>query len=217
MRTSPAPGASPTAAGFPTASGELACVLLARTLGPPDPPLTDGEIALRMRRAEDVPSIAKASHDPETRRWLDDEPLTAERQRDSVARAEESWRTGKSAPFVIADAATDAPLGLVTMHFGDDQEVAGLAVTPYSRGNAGAASPRRRSGSRQNWGLRTVGLQRVFAETAVENLASARAIERAGLLREGVLRAHCKTHGQRHDCMMFSLVRADIRDVESRD
>ena len=116
----------------------------------------------------------------------------------------------------VPSTATDAPLGLVTMHFGDDQEVAGLAVTvfPGERGR-GVASKALRLAA--NWGLRTVGLQRVFAETAVENLASARAIERAGLLREGVLRAHCKTHGQRHDCMMFSLVRADIRDVESRD
>jgi ribosomal-protein-alanine N-acetyltransferase len=65
--------------------------------------------------------------------------------------------------------------------------------------------------------LRELGLQRVFAETAVENVASARAIEKAGFQREGLLRAHCKTHGRRHDCIIFSLVPSDIGNVGQRD
>lgn len=156
-----------------------------------------------------MPSIAEASHDPETRRWLEEEPLTPERQRDSVARAEERWRTGKSAPFVIADASTDAPLGLLSLHVADDEEVGELAITvfPHERGR-GVASRALRLGAQ--WGLREIGLQRVFAEAAVENVASARAIERAGFQREGVLRSHCKTHGRRHDCVIFSLIAEDI-------
>jgi RimJ/RimL family protein N-acetyltransferase len=162
-----------------------------------------------MRLEEDVPSIAEASHDPETRRWLDDEPLTADRQRDNVARAEDQWRSGKSAPFVIADAETDAPLGILNVQFKDDEEVAELAVAvfPPARGR-GVAS--RALHLAAVWGLRELGLERVFAETAVENLASVRAIEKAGFQREGLLRAHCKTHGQRHDCIIFSVVRGDL-------
>ena len=176
---------------------------------PPDPPLTDGEIVLRLRGDEDVTPLAEASNDPETRRWLDDEPLTEDRQRDGVARAEEKWRSGESAPFVIADAATDAPLGLLNLQFGDDDEVAGLAVSvfPLARGH-GLASRALRLGA--VWGLSEIGLRRVFAEAAAENAASIRAIEKAGFQREGVLRAHCKTHGRRHDCVMFSLVVEDI-------
>jgi RimJ/RimL family protein N-acetyltransferase len=189
--------------------------LARRSLVPPDPPLTDGEIILRTRRHEDVQSIADASHDPETRRWLDDEPLSADRQRDSVARAEERWRTGEGAPFVIADAATDAPLGLLNVQFGEDREVAGLAVSvfPQARGRGVGSRALRLSAI---WALRELGLERVFAETAVENVASARAIERAGFHHEGVLRAHCKTHGRRHDCIVFSLVPEDIRNVGQR-
>lgn len=161
-------------------------------------------------------SIAEASHDPETRRWLDDEPLSADRQRDSVVRAEERWRTGESAPFVIADAATDAPLGLLNVQFGEDQEVAELAVSvfPRARGRGVGSRALRLSAI---WALRELGLQRVFAETAVENVASARAIEKAGFQREGLLRAHCKTHGRRHDCIIFSLVPRDIGNVGQRD
>ena len=90
---------------------------------------------LRLRRETDVAAIAEASHDPETRRRLNDEPLTPERQGESVSRAEEQWRSGTGAPLVIAE---------------------------------------------------------------------------AGFQREGTLRAHCKTHGQRHDCVMFSLLPEDV-------
>jgi len=176
---------------------------------PPDPPLSDGEVVLRMRRAADVPLIAEASSDAETQRRMDDEPLTPDRGRDSVARAEEQWRTGGGAPFVIADAADDRPLGLLNMQFGEDEEVARFAISvfPQARGRGVAAKALRLAAT---WGLRELGLHRVFAEAAADNHASIRVIEKAGFQREGVLRAHCKTHGRRHDCVMFSLLPQDI-------
>ena len=162
-----------------------------------------------MRRDADVPLIAEASYDPETRRRLDDQPLTPDRQRNSVSRAQELWHTGRAAPFLIAEAADDHPLGLLTLQFEEDEEVAAVAVSvfPQERGR-GIASKALRLGA--TWGLRELGLQRVFAEAAPDNEASIRAIEKAGFQREGLLRAHCKTHGQRHDCIMFSLLAEDL-------
>jgi RimJ/RimL family protein N-acetyltransferase len=162
-----------------------------------------------MRREQDVAAIAEASRDPETQRRLDDGPLTAEAQRDSVARAQQQWSTGRGAPFVIADARNDQPLGLLNLQFGDDEEAASMAVSvfPEARGR-GIATRALRLGAL--WGLRDLGLVRVVAEAAVDNVASIRAIERAGFRREGTLRAHCRTHGVRHDCVMFSLVATDV-------
>jgi RimJ/RimL family protein N-acetyltransferase len=178
-------------------------------LSPPDPPLSDGEIVLRMGRDGDMPLIAEASFDPETRRRMDDGPLTPDRRRDGFARAQKQWRTGAGAPFVIADAADDRPLGLVNLQFAEDEEVGGLAVSvfPQERGRGVASQALRLAAI---WGLRQLGLRRVFAEAAADNQASIRAIEKAGFQREGVLRAHCKTHGRRHDCVMFSLLPQDI-------
>jgi RimJ/RimL family protein N-acetyltransferase len=170
--------------------------------------LTDGEIVLRLRRESDVAAIGAASHDPETQRRLNDEPLAPDRQVGSVARAEEQWRAGTGAPFVIADAQDDRPLGLLNVQFMDD-EVAGLAVSvfPDARGRGIAARALRLAAV---WGLRELGLRRVFAEAAADNKASIRAIEKAGFQLEGTLRAHCKTHGQRHDCVMFALLPEDL-------
>lgn len=178
---------------------------------PPQRPLTDGDILLRMRHEEDIVAIAEASRDPETQRRLNDGPLSAEAQRTSVQRAEEQWQTGKGAPFVIADAADDRPLGLVNLQLREDAKVANLAVSvfPEARGRGIAARALRLCAL---WGLRDLGLARVAAEAAVDNHASIRAIEKAGFQREGILRAHCETHGSRHDCVMFSLVAADIQE-----
>lgn len=157
-----------------------------------------------------MPAIARASLDPETRRRLDDPPLDPEKPRESVERAEQQWSSGRGAPFVIADASDDRPLGLVNLQFGDDEEAASLAVSvfPAARGRGVASRALRLAAL---WGLRELGLERVAAEAAADNHASIRAIEKAGFRREGTLRAHCKTHGVRHDCVMFSLLPGDVR------
>jgi len=163
-----------------------------------------------MRRADDIAAIAEASRDPETQRRLNDGPLSEDAQRETVARAERQWATGRGAPFVIAGARDDRPLGLLNLQLREDEEVGNVAVSvfPEARGR-GIASRALRLGAL--WGLRDLGLARVAAEAAVDNHASIRAIEKAGFQREGTLRAHCKTHGERHDCVMFSLVARDVQ------
>jgi RimJ/RimL family protein N-acetyltransferase len=156
-----------------------------------------------------VATIAEASLDPETQRRLNDAPLDERSRQESVRRTEQQWSSGAGAPFVIADAHDDRALGLLNLQFGDDAEVASLAVSvfPTERGR-GIAAKALRLGAL--WGLRELGLARVAAEAAADNHASIRAIEKAGFHREGTLRAHCKTNGERHDCVMFSLVPTDI-------
>jgi RimJ/RimL family protein N-acetyltransferase len=151
-------------------------------LVPPPEPLTDGEIVLRLRRPEDVPLIAEASRDPETQRRLEDEPMTPERERTSLARTEEQWRTGTAAPFVIADPGDDRALGLVNLQFGEDATLA-VSVFPEERGRGIASRAMRLAAT---WGLRELGLREVVAEAAADNAASIRAIEKAGFRREGL-------------------------------
>ena len=86
-----------------------------------------------------MPLIAAASHDPETQRWLEDEPMTPEREAGSLARAEEQWRSGTGAPFVIADAADDRPLGLLNLQLA---EVATLAVSVFPAARGRGIAPR---------------------------------------------------------------------------
>jgi RimJ/RimL family protein N-acetyltransferase len=53
-------------------------------------------------------------------------------------------------------------------------------------------------------------LNRIAAETEVDNLAEQRSLEKAGFTREGVLRGSCFRAGQWRDMASYSIVRADL-------
>jgi RimJ/RimL family protein N-acetyltransferase len=57
-----------------------------------------------------------------------------------------------------------------------------------------------------------LGFHRVEIVAAVNNVASQRVAERAGALREAVLRKRLLIHGEPQDAVMFSLVREDLPD-----
>jgi RimJ/RimL family protein N-acetyltransferase len=148
---------------------------------PPASPLTDGVIALRLRTQSDVDSIAAASSDPEALRWLEDPPMDAAARATSVVRTEEAWRTGASAPMVIADAATDEPIGLVNIQFrSDDMATVAYSVFASRRGQGIAPRALRLV---TTWALDEVGLDRLFLEADAENAASLRVAEKCGFQR----------------------------------
>lgn len=145
--------------------------------------LTDGVIAVRLRRESDVPAIAAASHDPQTRRWLRDEPMDDQASATSVARTEEQWRSGTSTPLVIADAATDEPLGLINLQFRDDETTTvAYSVFPTSRGRGIAPRAVRLV---TDWAFQDLGLDRLFLEADAENTASLRVAEKCRFERIG--------------------------------
>ena len=145
---------------------------------PPAVPLGDGIVSLRSRRASDLDAICAASHDPETRRWLTDPPMDAEARAASMARVDEAFRTGRSAPLVIADCATGEPVGLINVQFRDDH-VATIAysVFPAHRGKGVAARAVRLAA---DWAFSDLGLSALLLEIDPGNLASIRVAQKCG-------------------------------------
>ncbi|SEG89667.1 Protein N-acetyltransferase, RimJ/RimL family [Actinacidiphila yanglinensis] len=150
---------------------------------PPPAPLTDGAVTVRLRRASDMDAIAAASHDPQTRRWLEDGPMDTRAKLTGVARAEEAWRSGRAAPLVVADAATDEPVGVVNLQF-RAEDVAALAysVFPAHRGRGIAARAVRLVTA---WAFRDLALSRLLLEADEANSASLRVAEKSGFHRLG--------------------------------
>jgi RimJ/RimL family protein N-acetyltransferase len=62
-----------------------------------------------------------------------------------------------------------------------------------------------------DWLFDTTDANRVEAQTDVENLAEARALEKAGFTREGVLRGAQFRAGAYHDLVVYSRIRSDLR------
>ena len=140
--------------------------------------LTDGVVVVRLRRPADVPLIAAAAEDPISRRWLDDTPHPDEPPADNVASTLESFSSGRAAPLLVADAASDDPVGLVNLQFRDDAlATIAYSVFPAGRGRGVAARAVRLV---QLWATRDLGLAELRLEIDPDNRSSLRVAEKLG-------------------------------------
>ncbi|HEX3266265.1 MAG TPA: GNAT family protein [Candidatus Limnocylindrales bacterium] len=105
------------------------------------------------------------------------------------------------------------PLGTVEYHrvaYGPNPQsrawMIGIDLRPEARGRGYGAEAQRLLA---DWLFETTTVNRVEAETDVENLAEARSLEKAGFKREGIIRGAQFRAGAFHDLVVFSRVRAD--------
>ena len=150
---------------------------------------TDGVVALRHVREQDLPFVAAACDDPQTARWLPvPTPYTlADARAWALEIVPREWADGTVASVAVADAATDEPLGAVGLTLGR----AGVAevgywTAPQVRGRGVAVRAARLHTA---WGVEALGLARVELLTDPRNAASQRVADKAGFVREGVARA----------------------------
>jgi RimJ/RimL family protein N-acetyltransferase len=185
-----------------------------RRLLPSDPRLTDGTVGLRWFRPEDAADVARACDDPVTARWLPvPVPYTLEDGRTYVEQvAPSGWADGTSATFAVVDATDGGLLGDISLklphrdplRFGE----VGYWTAPWARGR-GVAS--RAAGLVADWGLRELGLNRVELLAEVGNAASQRVAEKAGFVREGVVRrARPARDGSGLDMVLFGRTLAEL-------
>jgi RimJ/RimL family protein N-acetyltransferase len=183
---------------------------------PPDSALEDGTIVLREWTDGDVASIVAGCSDAEIARWLDQvpQPYTERDARDYLASTRRGWREASISSFAIADAATGEALGSISIHWLDHEQAVGEVgywVRREARGR-GVATRAVRLISR--WGLEACGLRRLQLRADIENTASQRVAEKAGFIREGVLRSarYSERQGRRVDFAVFSLLPEDLAD-----
>jgi RimJ/RimL family protein N-acetyltransferase len=168
---------------------------------PPVTPLTDGFVAVRPRRNDDVKAIAAASHDPETLRWLEDPPMDAEARRTAMRRAEDAWRSGRAAPLTIADALTDEAVGIINLQFrAEDAVTVAYSVFPAQRGRG--IAPRALL-LVADWALRDLGLTQLILEADEANAASIRVAEKCGFHAIGT-KSETRSDGIAHTTVVFS-------------
>ena len=177
----------------------------------PDPALSDRAVVLRTMRPDDVPALVAACQDPliprytrvphdygepEARAWLEE----SERQR----------RAGAGLHLLICEEGGGDLLGSVGLNAVDWVDL--RARIGYW---VAAEARRRGSASRATrllavWAIRSLGLERIEIDADVDNLASHRTAERAGFVREAVLRSHRQRRDGRSDAVVFGLIRGDL-------
>jgi RimJ/RimL family protein N-acetyltransferase len=186
-----------------------------RPKAPPNPPLSDGVVTLRLWGLDDVPAlVASCNGDDAMAYWLDrlPQPYTEDDARDYIARGERAWRGDElETPFAVVDAQTgevlassgivwhDPPHGIAEVGYWTRREARGRGVAPRAvRLLAG-------------WVLTDLGFERLELRADTRNEASLRVAEKAGFTKEGVLRS-ARTNardGQRFDMAIYSLLRGE--------
>lgn len=176
--------------------------------------LTDGQILIRPYRAEDTGAMYEAVREsiPEVSRWMGwchPDYSIAETSEFILAR-EAAWKNDEVYAFGVFEAGTNFYLGGVGLNFVNRvHQCANLGYwVRTSRAGRGVASRAARLASR--FGFETCGFQRIEILAAVGNLPSQRAAEKAGAVREGILRKRLLIGDEAQDAVLYSFVAEDL-------
>ena len=180
--------------------------------------LSDGTITLKTYSPEDADALYEAVRESikELNPWMPwcHPDYSIEESREWLATRADVWETGADYGFKITDAQTGRYLGGVGLNQIDKANRAanlGYWVRTSATGR-GVATRAARLIAR--FGFEELKLVRIEIVAAVENHASQRVAEKAGAVREAVMRKALLLHGVAHDAMLNSLVEEDIK---SRD
>jgi RimJ/RimL family protein N-acetyltransferase len=180
----------------------------------PQSELSDGVVTLRAWRSDDAAAIAAAFADPESVYWIHQvsQPYDEEDALAYVRAMDAAWRAGSGGALAVVEAATDEVAGSIGLSV-IDAELAivevGYWAAPQARGRGLTTCALRLL---SKWLLETVGAARLQIRADVQNAASLRVAEKAGFVREGVLRSsgYNSRAKRRIDYAIFSLLPADF-------
>jgi RimJ/RimL family protein N-acetyltransferase len=173
------------------------------------PVLETARLLLRPVRLSDAePMFEEYASDPAVTRFLLWRPQTSvEGVRDFLCGALERAAAGAEAHWVLTRRGEDRPLGAIgCVGQGFRAELGYVLGRAYwNRGYMSEAL-----GAVVAWSLALGSLHRVWAVCDVENLASARVLEKSGMSREGLLRRwsfHPNVSDVPRDCYVYSAIR----------
>ena len=177
----------------------------------PNPPLEDGDLALRPWRDADLADIVAACQDPAIPRWTAiPSPYTDRDARAYLGRADQDRLDGRELGMAVVgcdDGELLGSCGLARFDWSDHKAEIGYWVRAEARGRA--VGPRA-TRLLARWALDALGLERIELLANPENGPSQRLAEKAGFVREGVLRSYRRRKGRREDLIMFSLLPSDL-------
>jgi len=177
--------------------------------------LIEGPLLIRPYREEDANALYDAVRESlsEVSRWLPwcHENYSIEESKEFVGSREKAAHEGEWYSFAVFEREGSKFLGGVGLNFFNHvHQMANLGYwVRTSSAGRGVATNATRAVAR--FGFEELGLQRIEIVAAVGNLSSQRVAEKAGAVREGVLRKRLLIRGQAEDAVLFSLVREDLR------
>ena len=117
------------------------------------------------------------------------------------------WEGEDDHPYMLTLKENDHPIGMIALHPDGFKVALGYVLAKRYWGKGYMTEATREM---TKWLLKQPDVFRVFATCDVENLASARVMEKAGMTREGLLRRyiiHPNISDEPRDCYMYAIVR----------
>lgn len=173
------------------------------------PTLRTDRLLLRPLRDGDEEGIFEYASDPRIDRYVIwKHHQTIEESRFYLLGILERYAAGDAAPWGMIDLASDkliGTIGFVELWPPHARGEIGYALSP-GFWNHGLTSEAARKVI--EYGFRTMGLYRIEARCEVENLASARVMEKCGMEYEGTLRGQMQVKGAPKDMKMYAVLRS---------
>jgi len=172
--------------------------------------LSTRRLILRPPQADDAPAVFQAfASDPEVTRFLKWRPhrTLADAHRAMAARLK-GFETGEELSWLLSLRTDGSILGIISAWPGEREVEIGFALGRQFWGQGLMTETVR---SVVAWAFEPAQVTRVWATCDVENLASARVLEKAGLEREGLLNAyavHPNISPDPRDCLLYAKTRS---------
>jgi ribosomal-protein-alanine N-acetyltransferase len=158
------------------------------------PVLVTQRLLLRELRPADAAEVAEGAGDPRVARFLIEvpSPYPASLARRWIQGRIAWWELGRGVTLAIARReAPDALLGTVSLrrHARDRRAELGYWLAA------------------DDFGVRELALERIYAQVFVGNDASMRVLEKLGMVNEGTKRRHIRKGRRLHDVVFYGLLR----------
>jgi len=176
---------------------------------PPDTFTTERLFARRPRR-EDAPTVFAAyASDPEVTRFLTWKPYTDTPDLEEyLAMQSQRWiQPDPVCLYLLCLANTDSPIGAISLHFSPNKVMFGYVLGKAHWGHGYMTEALRYL---LDWAMAQPEIFRAWAACDVDNPASARVMEKAGMTREGVFRRFhiaANISPEPRDCIVCAKVR----------
>jgi RimJ/RimL family protein N-acetyltransferase len=182
------------------------------------PPVVELDgLRLRPQAERDLDRVVSGCADPACFRWMRlTEPVTPESARSNWDEELDRMARGTGVRWVVADAATDVLVGMVSLFHMEPRAVGGAElgywVHPDARGRGVATAAARGAARHALLPVEVGGLgrARVHALVGADNTSSLRVLAAAGFREVGRERDRLVIEGRRMDAVLFDLLPAEV-------
>ena len=176
---------------------------------PGTPVLTTERLVLRAVRPADAPQMLAMRSDPEVMRHVSRPLLTSHEEALAfIAKVEASVAANEAVQWAMARKDDDLFLGMIGFWRLEREHHKGELGYMLARAHWGVGYMREAIAAVVPFGFRELGFHRVDALTRPENLASIRALEANGFVREGHYRQSVFANGTFHDMLHYGRLAA---------